>query len=129
MEDVEPISAHSKKQSLCIEAEDEFIAISPTDSVKSAEFSVVAQEFEEASRFTYKINVMIKKYAEYLFKEFGLDHRTNSLNRQQFGELVAKHPKLYDSYLEGFHPYIWQCNAKGVPTAIQEKAWVEGELI
>lgn len=95
----EPLSAHSKKQSLTIEPDElEFIAISPTDSVKSAEFSSVAQDFEEA-RFTYKINVMIKKYAEFLFKEFGLDHKTMNLNRQQFGQLVSKHPKLYDSYI------------------------------
>lgn len=41
---------------------------------------------------------MIRKYAEFLFKEFGLDHRTMCLSLENFKELVKKHPKLYDSY-------------------------------
>jgi hypothetical protein len=64
---------------------------------------------------------MIKKYAEFLFKEFGLDHKTMSLNSTQFSELVKKHPKLYDSYIEGFHPYIWQCTPQGIPLSLIEK--------
>lgn len=56
----------------------------------------------------YKINVMIKKYTQFLFLEFGLDFRVNQLGREQFEILVQKHPKLYTIYIEGFHSCLWE---------------------
>lgn len=72
---------------------------------------------------------MIRKYAEFLFKEFGLDHRTMSLSLENFKELIKKHPKLYNSYEEGFHTELWKCDSKNHCFLEDEKPWVEGYLM
>lgn len=76
---------------------------------------------------TYKINLMIKKYAEFIFKEFDLD-KSQSLSLQQFKELLKKHPRLYSSYVECFHNELWECDPDGRPMLLKTVPWIKGEL-
>lgn len=29
------------------------------------------------------------------------------INEEQFRDWISKHPRLYNSYFEGFHNYVW----------------------
>ena len=72
------------------------------------------------------ITLVVKKYATFLFKEFKLDKDRDELSEQQFMTLVEKHKKLFTSYFEGFHNYVWEVNGQEIPLSKLQDCWIEG---
>ena len=61
------------------------------------------------------INHLVKRFANNIFKGYKVDRRTGKylaylrrINFDQFRDWISKHPKLYNSYFEGFHNFVWE---------------------
>lgn len=86
--------------------------------------------FEPFQKKNFKVSsnitLIVKKYATFLFKEFKLDKEKDELSEQQFMTLVEKHKKLFTSYFEGFHNYVWEVNGQDIPLSKLQDCWIEG---
>jgi|JI6StandDraft_1071083.scaffolds.fasta_scaffold08398_8 hypothetical protein len=86
--------------------------------------------FEPFQKKNFKVSsnitLVVKKYATFLFKEFKLDKDRDELSEQQFMTLVEKHKKLFTSYFEGFHNYVWEVNGQEIPLSKLQDCWIEG---
>lgn len=52
---------------------------------------------------------IIKEYASFIFKRFGLEKNDGIIKFELFHKLVMSHPKIYgDFFYEGFHEYLWR---------------------
>lgn len=74
--------------------------------------------------------MLVRRYATFLFEEEHLDIRTDKLNVEQFSKLIEGHEKIFASYFEGFHNYIWEVESPdNIPEFIINTSWVQDNCI
>ena len=61
------------------------------------------------------ISSITRRYAAYLFTSSNINKDVDVLSKNQFYKILKEHSSIFDTYLSGFHTYVWQANSKGVP--------------
>lgn len=61
------------------------------------------------------ISSITRRYAAYLFTSSNINKDVDVLSKNQFYKILKEHSSIFDTYLSGFHTYVWQTNSKGVP--------------
>lgn len=64
--------------------------------------------YKNKIKIASNITLLVKRYARFLFDEYGLDVHKDSFSYDQFCEMIQGHEKIFDSYFSGFHNYIWE---------------------
>ena len=57
---------------------------------------------------TINIQQLVKKYAQRIFSEAGIDQQTGRLTFEQFYHWISTHETLYQNYFHGFHHLVWE---------------------
>lgn len=106
---------------------------SPLRSSLRTGSTLVGAEMVQAHRkikISTNISMLVRRYANFLFEEENLNINKDRLNVEQFSKLIQGHEKIFASYFEGFHNYIWEVESpEGIPEFITNTSWVRDSCL